>query len=86
MKKFRKLKLTEEDYAVSRFKGLGEMNPDQLRETTLNPDTRRLKKVVWDEEFRQTFETLDMLMSKKRAEDRKNWIEEDGVFIEEEDL
>jgi len=84
--KFKKLKLTEEDYSVSRFKGLGEMNPDQLRETTLNPDTRRLKKVVWDEEFRQTFETLDMLMSKKRAEDRKNWIEEDGVFIEEEDL
>ena len=84
--KFKKLKLTEEDYTVSRFKGLGEMNPDQLRETTLNPDTRRLKKVVWDEEFKQTFETLDMLMSKKRAEDRKNWIEEDGVFIEEEDL
>ena len=85
-KKFHKLKLTEEDYTTSRFKGLGEMNPDQLRETTLNPDTRRLKKVVWDDEFKKTFETLDMLMAKKRAEDRKNWIEEDGVFIEEEDL
>jgi topoisomerase-4 subunit B len=83
-KKFHKLKLTEEDYSTSRFKGLGEMNPDQLRETTLNPDTRRLKKVVWDDEFQTTFESLDMLMSKKRAEDRKKWIEEDGIFIEED--
>ena len=83
-KKFAKAKLTEADYNVGRFKGLGEMNPDQLRETTLNPDTRRLKRVVWDEDFQKTFEALDMLMSKKRAEDRRNWIEDEGVFIEEE--
>lgn len=83
-RKCEKLKITEKDYEVGRFKGLGEMNPDQLRETTLNPDTRRLKQVVWDEDFIKTFEVLDMLMSKKRAEDRKSWIEEEGNFLKEE--
>lgn len=83
-KKCAKLKIEEKDYEVSRFKGLGEMNPDQLKETTLNPDTRRLKQVNWDEDFIKTFEVLDMLMSKKRADDRKSWIEEDGDFVKEE--
>ncbi len=79
--KMKKHKVSENEYNVSRFKGLGEMNPDQLWETTLNPDTRKLKQVLWNKE--ETTETLDMLMNKKRAEDRKCWIEEFGVFVEE---
>ncbi len=77
----KKNKVSENDYNVSRFKGLGEMNPDQLWETTLNPDTRNLKQVSWRTE--EVTEKLDMLMSKKRANDRKIWIEENGVFVEE---
>ncbi len=50
-------------------------------ETTLNPDTRNLKQVSWITE--EVTEKLDMLMSKKRANDRKIWIEENGVFVEE---
>lgn len=83
-RKLHKQKLVETDYSVGRFKGLGEMNPMQLRDTTLNPDTRRLKQVMWDDDFKETFEHLDMIMSKKRADDRKNWIEDKGVFVEEE--
>ncbi len=79
--KMKKNKVSETEYNVSRFKGLGEMNPDQLWETTLNPDTRKLKQVLWNKE--EATETLDMLMNKKRAEDRKSWIEEFGVFVEE---
>lgn len=79
--KMKKNKVSENDYNVSRFKGLGEMNPDQLWETTLNPDTRNLKQVSWKTE--EVTEKLDMLMSKKRANDRKIWIEENGVFVEE---
>jgi topoisomerase-4 subunit B len=62
---------------VQRFKGLGEMNPVQLRETTMAPDTRRLVQLVVDEED-HTFSTLDMLLGKKRASDRRQWIEQSG--------
>ena len=62
---------------VQRFKGLGEMNPVQLRETTMAPDTRRLVKLTVDED-EATFATLDMLLGKKRAADRRQWIEESG--------
>jgi topoisomerase-4 subunit B len=60
---------------VQRFKGLGEMNPMQLRETTMAPDTRRLVQLTVDED-ESTFSSLDMLLSKKRASDRRQWIEE----------
>ncbi len=62
---------------VQRFKGLGEMNPSQLRETTMLPDTRRLIQLNLDDSL-QVFQTMDMLLSKKRAPDRKKWLEEKG--------
>ncbi len=63
--------------SVTRFKGLGEMNPIQLRETTMDPDTRRLVQLTIDDAV-QTQELLDMLLAKKRASDRKAWLEEKG--------
>lgn len=65
---------------VQRFKGLGEMNPLQLRETTMNRDTRRLVQLTLDDEkdAKATDEMLDMLLAKKRAADRKSWLEENG--------
>ena len=52
--------------AVQRFKGLGEMNPPQLRETTMDPDTRRLVQLVLDEDG-DTDSTFDLLLAKKRG-------------------
>ncbi|MEH6469475.1 MAG: DNA topoisomerase IV subunit B [Porticoccus sp.] len=62
---------------VQRFKGLGEMNPIQLRETTMDPDTRRLVQLTI-EAGDDTHQILDMLLSKKRAGDRKEWLEVRG--------
>ncbi len=62
---------------VQRFKGLGEMNPSQLRETTMLPDTRRLIQLTLNDPL-QVFQTMDMLLSKKRASDRKKWLEDKG--------
>jgi topoisomerase-4 subunit B len=62
---------------VQRFKGLGEMNPMQLRETTMDPDTRRLVRLVLDAGD-GTNRMLDMLLAKKRAADRKAWLEKKG--------
>ena len=62
---------------VQRFKGLGEMNPKQLRETTMQPDTRRLIQLTLNNTL-QVSETMDMLLSKKRASDRKSWLESKG--------
>ncbi|MBT1443862.1 DNA topoisomerase IV subunit B [Shewanella sp. JM162201] len=62
---------------VTRFKGLGEMNPLQLRETTMDPNTRRLVQLTI-EEGDDTVALMDMLLAKKRAPDRKNWLETKG--------
>jgi topoisomerase-4 subunit B len=62
---------------VQRFKGLGEMNPLQLRETTMDPDTRRLVQLTL-EPGDNTESMMDMLLSKKRASDRRNWLESKG--------
>ena len=63
--------------SVTRFKGLGEMNPLQLRETTMAPDTRRLVRLELVDEAGAS-SMLDMLLAKKRASDRKAWLEANG--------
>jgi len=67
--------------SVQRFKGLGEMNPLQLRETTIHPDTRRLVQLSI-ETGDDTSSTLDMLLAKKRAADRRAWLQEKGDLAE----
>ena len=62
---------------VTRFKGLGEMNPSQLRESTVHPDTRRLVQLTVDD-GPETHALMDMLLGKKRASDRKTWLELKG--------
>ncbi len=66
---------------VQRFKGLGEMNPMHLRETTMDPNTRRLVQLTL-EPGDGTNEMMDMLLAKKRASDRKSWLENKGNEVE----
>ncbi len=66
---------------TTRFKGLGEMNPLQLRETTMAPDTRRLVQLTLAEGD-DTNDLLDMLLAKKRSGDRKSWLETKGDLAE----
>ncbi|HXV12118.1 MAG TPA: DNA topoisomerase IV subunit B [Burkholderiales bacterium] len=70
-----------EAISVQRFKGLGEMNPEQLWETTLNPDTRRLLKVRIEDRDK-TYAMFNMLMSRREAESRCAWMEEKGDQVE----
>ncbi|AEG31948.1 DNA topoisomerase IV subunit B [Thiomicrospira cyclica] len=65
---------------VTRFKGLGEMNPLQLRETTMAPATRRLVQLQFDETH--AYAKMDMMLAKKRSSDRKAWLEEKGDLAE----
>ena len=66
---------------VQRFKGLGEMNPIQLRETTMDPNTRRLVQLTIDDST-EMLEMMDMLLAKKRSGDRKSWLESKGNMAE----
>ncbi len=67
--------------SVTRFKGLGEMNPLQLRETTMSPDTRRLVQLTIDS-VDDAHQMLDMLLAKKRSADRRTWLETKGDMAE----
>ena len=67
---------------VTRFKGLGEMNPSQLRETTIAPATRRLMQLHVSQPP-ATNEIMDMLLAKKRASDRREWLEKNGNRIQQ---
>lgn len=73
----------EQAIKVSRFKGLGEMNAEQLWETTLNPDTRRLLPVqLGDLDFTQTNQMMNMLMGRAESQSRRSWLEEKGNLVE----
>ncbi|MGB8143681.1 MAG: DNA topoisomerase IV subunit B [Chromatiaceae bacterium] len=66
---------------VQRFKGLGEMNPGQLRETSIHPDTRRLVQLTIEDPT-QSQQLMDMLLAKKRASDRRAWLQDKGDLAE----
>ena len=68
---------TKGKVSVTRFKGLGEMSPIQLRETTMLPETRRLVRLTVDAKDR-TDQVMDMLLAKKRASDRREWLQKKG--------
>lgn len=84
--KLRGEKVREGSWTITRFKGLGEMNPEQLWETTMNPDTRRLLPVrVIDRPDRvTTLDIFQMLMAKKEADSRRNWMEINGNRVDDE--
>ncbi|MDG2108095.1 MAG: DNA topoisomerase IV subunit B [Woeseiaceae bacterium] len=67
--------------SVTRFKGLGEMDPGQLRETTMHCDTRRLAQLTIDAS-NEADQTMDMLLAKKRSKDRRSWLESKGNLAE----
>ena len=66
---------------VQRFKGLGEMNPKQLRETAMAPETRRLVRLEVETQKRM-HDLFDMLLAKRRSPDRKTWLEAKGDLAE----
>lgn len=74
----------ENDIKVMRFKGLGEMNPEQLSETSLNPEFRRIETLIV-EDWDAAIEGVDMLMASKRVSARKSWISEKGDFSRDVD-
>ena len=79
LERLEKEKVRENSYAISRFKGLGEMNFDQLKETTLHPDTRRLLQVNIPSYNTENTENIFLkLMAKGEAASRRNWMEQEG--------
>ena len=76
-------KVKESAYSISRFKGLSEMNPDQLKDTTMNPDTRRLLRVgIPEHDSETTLAAFTRLMGKGEAAARRSWMEAEGDWVE----
>ena len=86
IKRIKRRRKNKSKINVQRFKGLGEMNPSQLKETTIAPDSRRLVQLSIDydsdDSIKEVHNFMDMLLSKKRAHDRKTWIETKGNIKE----
>jgi topoisomerase-4 subunit B len=72
----------EDAWTVSRFKGLGEMSPEQLWETTLNPDTRRVLQVSVADALDHSHEIFNMMMARENASQRREWMETYGNLVE----